>query len=173
MSTSDTSSLLPKDSRSMDMDTFAGSSGEKERMGEVGVMMGSPWSGTWMRSSSSSIFSFWASSLCASSAWRKHETNFHACQLMFANFSDLIEDPDKVRQIYQCHGHTLTNTIITPSHSFIYTIESHPRPAFRCRERNQKVLFSENLVNWSSEKSWVRRYTEYSLSFVRVFVGQR
>ena len=67
--------------------------------------------------------------------------------LMFANFSDLIEDPDKVRQIYQCHGHTLTNTIITPSHSFIYTIESHPRPAFRCQERNQKVLFSENLVN--------------------------
>ena len=48
----------PKDSRSMDMDTFAGSSGEKERMGEVGVTMGSPWSGTWMRSSSSSIFSF-------------------------------------------------------------------------------------------------------------------
>ena len=43
----------------------------------------------------------------------------------------------------------------------------------RCQERNQKVLFSENLVNWSSEKSWVRRYTEYSLLFVRVFVGQR
>ena len=42
----------------------------------------------------------------------------------------------------------------------------------RCRERNQKVLFSENLVNWSSEKSWVRCYTKYSLSFVRVFVGQ-